>query len=65
MPSSVTITADEEGQMPNVTLDYAGIQLINSNNTADFTVEGFEVTTRSYIENTVGTNYKIANQIEL
>ncbi|MBO6042515.1 hypothetical protein J6P52_05215 [bacterium] len=51
--------------MPDVTLSYAGINLINSNNTSDFTVEGFEVTSRSNIENSADISSKIANQVEL
>ena len=65
LPNSVPIASDVLGQMPDVTLSYAGINLINSNNTSDFTVEGFEVTSRSNIENSADISSKIANQVEL
>ncbi|MBR4486588.1 hypothetical protein IKS57_04515, partial [bacterium] len=52
LPSSISLSNDENGIMPKVNLQYDTIALSNTSNTQNFTVQGFETTTAQTIGST-------------
>ncbi|MBO7044589.1 hypothetical protein J6W34_08950 [bacterium] len=62
LPTSISLTAAENGQIPNVTLSYNNISLKANNGQSTFIIEGFEQNTidqiNKIIANTLGSYIK-------
>ncbi|MBO6041836.1 hypothetical protein J6P52_01475, partial [bacterium] len=60
--TGVSLTNDEAGQIPNVTLSYNGIALENTSKTSDFTLTGFEKSTNTNDSSVVSKIESLINQ---